>query len=430
MGWVREKREIESSAPFFHASYEACHVHSMNPASGERGRIDAFGDEGGEGGLDAGFVFAVGDAEPAVGRGEDTHAGGVGLDERVHGGGEVELGFEFLAVSRDEGLPSGVELREKGGREAPAIHRDGRRGMVGEAGADGGCFDAGVLDDVAQVSVGIDGAYATGDGAVFGQGVAEREADHGVGGHARGGGRGGGTEKVGELVEAIGAVEVVGVKHGERSGELRASAPESVAGAPRFYALDGGMVAGGEGVERLEGVVDGEGAGVARADGGAKLGLEVAADDKEHAVKSGPAGVVDGVIEHGLARGADGIDLFEAAVAGAHAGGEDDESEGHRVKVKKERGGGDLRDVGKGLASKEEGWTKKAFTRARVSLGLAVLGSGPDGGIGRRARLKILLPYGSVGSIPTLGTKARGRCRWWGSSSWQTCRNESRIRIF
>lgn len=29
----------------------------------------------------------------------------------------------------------------------------------------------------------------------------------------------------------------------------------------------------------------------------------------------------------------------------------------------------------------------------------------PHGGTGRRARLKILFPYGSVGSIPTVGTK-------------------------
>lgn len=30
----------------------------------------------------------------------------------------------------------------------------------------------------------------------------------------------------------------------------------------------------------------------------------------------------------------------------------------------------------------------------------------PDGGIGRRARLKIWFPQGSAGSIPVLGTKA------------------------
>ena len=113
-------------------------------------------DEGGEGGLDAGFVVAVGDAKPAVGRGDNTHAGGVGLDERIHGRREVEFGFELLAMGGAKSLPSGVELREKSGREAPAIHRDERRGIVGEAGADGGRFDAGVLGDVAQVAVGID----------------------------------------------------------------------------------------------------------------------------------------------------------------------------------------------------------------------------------------------------------------------------------
>ena len=33
----------------------------------------------------------------------------------------------------------------------------------------------------------------------------------------------------------------------------------------------------------------------------------------------------------------------------------------------------------------------------------------PDGGIGRRARLKIWLSQGSAGSIPVLGTKPNGR---------------------
>ena len=86
--------------------------------------------------------------------------------------------------------------------------------------------------------------------------------------------------------------------------------------------------------ERLEDVVDGHALFKARADGLAKGLFDVLADDKDELAESGAQGVEDGVIDDGFAGGADRIDLFEAAVAAAHAGGENEEGRriwgGHR----------------------------------------------------------------------------------------------------
>jgi len=48
------------------------------------------------------------------------------------------------------------------------------------------------------------------------------------------------------------------------------------------------------------------------------------ADNEDDFAETGAEGVEDGIVEDGFAAGADGVDLFEAAVAAAHAGGEDE----------------------------------------------------------------------------------------------------------
>jgi len=49
-------------------------------------------------------------------------------------------------------------------------------------------------------------------------------------------------------------------------------------------------------------------------------------DDKDDGLEPGAAGIVQAVVEDGLAGRADGVDLFESAVAAAHTGGHDNEN--------------------------------------------------------------------------------------------------------
>ena len=71
----------------------------------------------------------------------------------------------------------------------------------------------------------------------------------------------------------------------------------------------------GEGVECLKNGVDADAAGVFRGDLRGEGVGEVAADDEDDAAEAGADGVEDGVVEDGLAAGADGVELLEPAVA-------------------------------------------------------------------------------------------------------------------
>ncbi len=66
----------------------------------------------------------MGDAQPAPVALENSRAGLVGSNQLVDGEGEVELRFRRLAVFFEEGGQQGLQLREKGDGEAPAIQRN------------------------------------------------------------------------------------------------------------------------------------------------------------------------------------------------------------------------------------------------------------------------------------------------------------------
>jgi len=74
----------------------------------------------------------------------------------------------------------------------------------------------------------------------------------------------------------------------------------------------------------LKDILDGQPLLETRADDFFERGFEVAADDKNEFPKSAAQGVVDGVINDGFARRSDGINLFQTAVAAAHASSEDE----------------------------------------------------------------------------------------------------------
>src|SRR5882757_10080771 len=77
-------------------------------------RVVAFGDEFADAFDDHGTVFAVGDAEPGIGRAEDLAFGLAGGDEVAHSGGDVALGFLLGAGALEEFLELDAELREQG----------------------------------------------------------------------------------------------------------------------------------------------------------------------------------------------------------------------------------------------------------------------------------------------------------------------------
>ena len=129
----------------------------------------------------------------------------------------------------------------------------------------------------------------------------------------------------GEFREGVAAVEVVGIDHGEGLVDRLLGGEHGVGGAPRFHAALGNVEAGGQVVERLEGVFDRDMFVEAAADLRLEFLLEVAADDEDDLAEAGALGVEHRVVEHRLAVRAHGIDLFESAVAAAHAGGEDEE---------------------------------------------------------------------------------------------------------
>ena len=66
-------------------------------------------------------------------------------------------------------------------------------------------------------------------------------------------------------------------------------------------------------------------------------------DEEHHPAEPGPDRVVDRVVEHRLARRPDRVDLLQPAVAGAHAGGEDEERGGHPAATRPKRPKGSSR---------------------------------------------------------------------------------------
>ena len=194
--------------------------------------------------------------------------------------------------------------------------------MLGAAGKFG---DLGQLLDVGQTAGGVGLADSAGDGAVFGKRVLEREADHRVVGRAH-------VEVLQVTAEdrvGVLAVEVVGVDDGEGCVDGLAGAEDGVRRAPRLLASGRHGVSGRQLVDGLEGEADVDAAGELRGDTFAEILFEIRADDEDHLAEAGAQGVEDGIIEDGLAGRAHRVDLLQAAVTAAHAGGEDEEGGFH-----------------------------------------------------------------------------------------------------
>lgn len=220
------------------------------------------------------------------------------------------------------------------GFEAPAVH--GNAGIAGDrlVGLAFFCVNDGVslflnlehLFDCLEEAVGSEAADPPGDGSVGREGGIEAITDHGMAGTvAR---TGIAFEKGGEFCESFLAVEVVGVDGSKRSRNCGARAPNGVGGAPWFDPSFRRGKGARKVVERLKRVGDFDLTMEAGADLLAELVFKVFPDEKDNAVEAAADGIEDGVIKEGLAGRTDGLHLFEATEAAAHAGGHDEEGNG------------------------------------------------------------------------------------------------------
>jgi len=296
----------------------------------KRTGINAPGDEAGKSLFHSGFVFAVGDAIPAVFAGEDVDARVAVFDEGIYDGGDEELCFGLLLVIEGEALEHELGGVEYIGVEAPEIHgykaffaKGVALAVVAEVSGPtiGLALDFEAFVDLGEQALLVGGGYAPIDGAVFGEGIAQDIADHGEG-------RGGTVfaQEAGHSVEGVGAVVVVGIDDGEGLLYRGAGYQHGVGGAPGFFAEFGIDARRHKAVFFLEHVCYRNAAFEAIADFFFKRGFDVFANNKDYFAEAGADGVVDGILYDGFLVGAYAVYLLEAAIAAAHAGGEDNET--------------------------------------------------------------------------------------------------------
>ena len=247
------------------------------------------------------------------------------MDEGVDGEGDVVLALELLAVLAQEVDEEGLALGEVVGCEAEEVHADGGVGGQGVHAAVGvlvldavgGAADAGALGHADEQAVGVGFADAAADGAVLAERVLEAVAHHAVASC----GAVEGLEVARHDLEGVAAVEVVGVDDGEGLMDGVLGHEDGVVGAPGLLASFGDGEAGRQLVEFLEDILHGDAVAVV-------VGIDVllellgegAADDEDHFAEAGADGVVDAVVEDGLAVRAYAVHLLQSAVAAAHAG--------------------------------------------------------------------------------------------------------------
>ena len=183
-------------------------------------------------------------------------------------------------------------------------------------------LDAGALGHALQSAVLVFDAHAACHAAVLGQGVFQQVADHavtveiiiGVGGQV-----------IIHHLKGLRAVVVVCID--DRKGAVNEGLcrQHGMAGAPRLYTAFRHGKTCGQLFQLLEGVLHVHCFRHAVADGCFEGVLDLVLDDKDHGLKAGAAGIVEGVVHNDLSVGAHRVDLLHTAVAAAHAGCHDDQ---------------------------------------------------------------------------------------------------------
>ena len=96
--------------------------------------------------------------------------------------------------------------------------------------------------------------------------------------------------------------------------------------SPRLGSTSGNGKSWWKNIEFLKGVLDSGSSFNAVADSLLELPLDVLADDEDGVAKPGAQGVVDRIIDDGLATRTDRINLLEGAIAVARAGGQNEQA--------------------------------------------------------------------------------------------------------
>ena len=183
-------------------------------------------------------------------------------------------------------------------------------------------LDAGALGHALQGAVLVFDAHAARHAAVLGQGIFQQIADHAVAVEII---IGMGGQVIVHHLKRLRAVVVVRID--DRKGAVNEGlcSQHGMAGAPRLYApLRHGKTCG-QLFQLLESVLHIHRFRHAVTDGSFEGVLDLVLDDKDHGLKAGAAGIVEGVVHNDLSVGAHRVDLLHTAVAAAHAGCHDDQ---------------------------------------------------------------------------------------------------------
>ena len=223
-----------------------------------------------------------------------------------------------------------LRIGEEVGREPEEVHRNRRilsqflvcATVVEDDPAVGHALDLRALDHRREVALRIDAADAARNRTVLRKSPVQVVGDHAIA-----------VFRIAEFREvladglvSLGAVEVVGVDHGERLVNGIGGHHHGMVRAPRLHAAFGNRQPLGEVVQLLKDEIDGDAPAeaVGRKDL-AELLFKRVADDENHLAETGADGVVDRIVDDGFVVGTDAVHLFERSVAGAHACRQDQE---------------------------------------------------------------------------------------------------------
>ena len=115
-------------------------------------------------------------------------------------------------------------------------------------------------------------------------------------------------------------VKVIGIDHGKWPADQIASGANRMTGAPRLGATLRNGKASGEIIERLVCVSDFDFSCKTSTDARLECLGKIATNDEDHALETCADGIIDRVVQYGFAIGAHGVHLLQSAVAGTHAG--------------------------------------------------------------------------------------------------------------
>ena len=178
-----------------------------------------------------------------------------------------------------------------------------------------------VFHDAFKIALGRGVAYAARNRAVFGQGILQQKARHGVfAGLVRLG------QKIVNLLEGVAAVEIIAVDGGKGRVDILPAAHDGMAGAPGLGAAGWHGAALRQMIQVLKNVVRLHQPFHMAADLLAKILQNIVPDDENHPAKARTVGVEKGIINNALAMSAKGSKLLDAAETAADARRHDDQN--------------------------------------------------------------------------------------------------------